>query len=94
MAITSYSSHCQYAGEPRIFFRNLHAWSVRTRLCTTSGCFNMPALILWPPSVLPFVMRNAMLASDCICFRSAAYWAQNKYSIFFAKCPSTFRSLY
>ena len=57
---------------------------------TTAGFHNCPAGILCPPSALPWDNQMANVASLSICFMSAIYCAQNRYSIFWANLPSTF----
>ena len=92
IARTSYSSLCQYAGEPRMFFRNLYACSVRISCWSDSVSRNKPAVIFCPLSVRPLDKRIAKLASLCICWISEIYCAQKMYSMFLAKRPSTFKS--
>ena len=70
IAKTSWSSCCQYGGEPRIFLRNLYAcWSL-TSCCTYCGFRRTPAVTLLPPSVLPQDNHRARFVSLCMCFRS------------------------
>ena len=48
-----YSSCCQYAGDPLMFFKNLYACSVHTSCWSAVGFCNIPAVILCPSRVLP-----------------------------------------
>ena len=49
---TSYSSCCQYAGDPLIFFKNVYACSVCTSCWSAVGFCNIPAVIFCPSRVL------------------------------------------
>ena len=53
IASTSYSSCCQYAGDPLMFFKNLYVCSVHTSCWSVVGFCNIPAVILYPSRVLP-----------------------------------------
>ena len=52
-----------------------------TNCSTTAGFHNCPVVILCPPSVLPQDNMMAKVVSLSICFMSAIYCAQNRYSI-------------
>ena len=65
-----------------IFFRNLYSCSFLTSCSSTIGFCRCPVVILCPPSVLPQDNMMAKVASLSICFMSAIYCAQNRYSIF------------
>ena len=53
IACASYSSYCQYAGDPLMFFKNLYACSVHTSYWSAVQFCNNPTVILCPSRVLP-----------------------------------------
>ena len=93
IARASYSSFCQYTGEPLTFFRNLYTCSFLTSCWITKGLHSTPAVIFSPSNVLPQESVIARFASPSICFISVMYFAQKMYSMFLAKCVSTFSNL-
>ena len=90
IASTSYSSCCQYAGDPLMFFKTLYVCSVHARCLSTVGFCNIPAVIFCPSRVLPRDKQIARLVLPCIHLISEMYCAQKMYSIFWAKQMSTF----